>query len=114
VDGVARDALEIMLQYAWPGNVRELRNAVEHAFVTVSSDRITVLDLPAEVRELTGGRRQASSAAISDREERERREVVRALEQTDWNRTQAAKLLGYSRVTLWKKMNRLGIEEPEA
>src|SRR5690606_6324647 len=50
VTGIAHDALQCLMQAPWPGNVRELRNAIEHAFVTISGSTITLLDLPSEVR----------------------------------------------------------------
>src|SRR5690606_6421220 len=50
VSGIAHDALQCLMRAPWPGNVRELRNAIEHAFVTVSGTTITLLALPAEVR----------------------------------------------------------------
>ncbi|MCH5373847.1 MAG: hypothetical protein JJ992_07715, partial [Planctomycetes bacterium] len=112
VDGIARDALHRMLEYPWPGNVRELRNAIEHAFVTVTGDRIGYLDLPAEIREGPESRRatdpKAREVAIAA-DDSERQQIIDALKAVGGNRVEAAKRLGYSRVTLWKKMNRYGI-----
>jgi PAS domain S-box-containing protein len=112
VDGIARDAMQRMMEYPWPGNVRELRNAVEHAFVTVSGDRITYLDLPVEIRQWRGQPPPADAHRPNDETCDERGRILEALERTSWNRTEAAKLLGFSRVTLWKKMGRYGIEPP--
>ena len=50
INDIAQDVMQQMLKYSWPGNVRELRNAIEHAFVTVEGNCLTVLDLPAEIR----------------------------------------------------------------
>jgi two-component system, NtrC family, response regulator HydG len=119
VSGIAHDALQCLMQAPWPGNVRELRNAIEHAFVTVSGSTITLLDLPAEVR-TSSGSSAASSAAkpasataaieLTPQQQAEREEIVAALATTSGNKTEAAKLLGTSRVTLWKKIRRYGIE----
>jgi len=118
VDGIARDALQRMVEYSWPGNVRELRNAIEHAFVTVFGDRIGYLDLPAEVRENRDLPQPSATSSVTaapvrnGAENDERQQILQALQAAGGNRTQAAKMLGYSRVTLWKKMNRYGIQEP--
>ena len=118
VTGIARDALERMMDYDWPGNVRELRNAVEHAFVTVNGDTISLLDLPPDVRrsQPSTGRRPgrttvaATPATLTPEQQQERERIVAALEQTGGNRTAAARLLETSRVTLWKKIRKYAIE----
>ncbi len=115
-NGIARDALQRMMSYDWPGNVRQLRNAIEHACVTVSGDRITILDLPSELRvpnDSQGAGLHDELANLSDDELAERERIVSALRQTDGNRTQAAKLLSISRVTLWKKIGRYAIDVPD-
>ncbi len=113
VKGIARDALHRMLEYPWPGNVRELRNAIEHAFVTGSGDRIRLLDLPLEVRDPGATRRDGARRESSTDEERDERErIVTALHRSAGNQVRAAKALGVSRVTLWKKIKRLEIPIP--
>src|SRR5262245_2292635 len=99
-----------LLEHAWPGNVRELRNAVEHAFVLATGSALQASDLPPlggvalEAPEQAPRRREtAGDAAEAGR-------IRRALEQAGGNRTRAAKALGMSRVTLWHKMRRHGIE----
>ena len=115
VKGIARDALQRMLDYPWPGNVRELKNAIEHAFVTVSGDRITLLDLPPELRSPPGRHTRARHGPmLTPEEQAERRRVLDALQKTGGNRSEAARILGFSRVTLWKKMRRFGIDGHEA
>ncbi len=109
-NGLARDALQRMMNYDWPGNVRQLRNAIEHACVTVSGDRITVLDLPSEVRLPESNQAAVSQPAMSEEERAERERIVDALRKTGGNRTKAAELLGTSRVTLWKKIGRYAID----
>lgn len=113
IDGITREALQRMMDYSWPGNVRELRNAIEHAFVTVSSDRITGSDLPVEIRDGGGSARVSADGGQRSVEElAEREQIIAALQQTNWSRTEASKLLGFSRVTLWKKMKRYDIQTP--
>ncbi len=123
VTGIARDALQCLIQAPWPGNVRELRNAIEHAFVTVAGTTISLLDLPDDVRSsdrpaasralASPSRRDNRPAAIADltpQQQQDRDRILGALEATGGNKTKAAQQLGTSRVTLWKKIRRYGIE----
>jgi two-component system, NtrC family, response regulator HydG len=107
VTGVVEDAMRALMDYPWPGNVRELRNALEGAFVTVRGDRLTLDDLPVEVRRGASGGR----VTLTPEESGERGRIEDALKQAGGSRTRAAAALGVSRVTLWKKMRRLGIHE---
>ncbi|MCA8923479.1 MAG: sigma 54-interacting transcriptional regulator [Planctomycetes bacterium] len=97
------EAWAALERYPWPGNVRELRNALEHAFVTVRGDVLELGNLPGEV----GG----ASPEVQPLEEAhgEREQIVAALQQAGGKKALAASLLGISRVTLWKKLKRLGI-----
>ena len=125
VSSIARDALQRMMDYDWPGNVREFRNALEHAFVTVSGDTISLFDLPIEIRtpvETTAAetqsrtasgatKRSSHQAVLSAEQMDDRQQLVEALEQTGGNKTAAAKLLGVSRVTMWKKARKYGLSD---
>jgi PAS domain S-box-containing protein len=111
VTGIARDALQVMMQYSWPGNVRELRNALEHAFVTVDGETISLFDLPPEMREPEHTTAPEQPASLAPEELKEKKQIAEALKQTDGNRTQAAKLLGTSRVTLWKKIKKYALAD---
>ena len=110
IRGIDPDALKTMLDYAWPGNIRELRNAVEHAFVTVTGDRLRASDLPFEIRAAV----PAPAAPVSrsgDPEERAR--ILEALHRCAGRKADAARRLGISRVTLWHRMRTLGIDPQE-
>ncbi|HET8796675.1 MAG TPA: sigma-54 dependent transcriptional regulator [Thermoanaerobaculia bacterium] len=96
IDEVDASFLEPLQRYAWPGNIRELRNVVESTIVFGSSHRITRRDLPPYLRALFASeeRKQAS----------EREKILGALRAAGWNRNEAARLLGCSRMTLYRKM----------
>ena len=98
---LAGDAMRALMQYDWPGNVRELRNAIEHALVTMAGDVVRAVDLPAEISNV----RKTPSAQVGD----ERTRIEDALKAAHNNRSEAARQLGISRVTLWKKMRKLGL-----
>lgn len=115
VNGIARDALQALMAYTWPGNVRELRNAIEHAFVIVQGECLTLLDLPLDIRQPPAQPQQAQPPrrpAVVDHAERQR--ILAALRLSGGNRTAAAKRLGFSRVTLWKKIRQLQIDPDKA
>jgi len=97
--------LDPLMQYEWPGNVRELRNVVESTLVFCSSDRVTKRDFPPYVRALLASEERKRG---SDREK-----ILAALRSTGWNRSDAAQLLGCSRMTLYRKMVRYGLFEIE-
>jgi two-component system response regulator HydG len=122
VESISAAAMRCLQEHAWPGNVRELRNAIEHAFVTVDDGRIELVDLPESVRlgtspgprvDVPGGGDLAATDAfgLSPREQHERHQILHALEQCGWHRARTAEQLGFSRVTLWKKMRRYRIDE---
>jgi transcriptional regulator with PAS, ATPase and Fis domain len=111
----SEDALAALQQYAWPGNVRELENVVERAVLLGKGDLITRADLPHHVTAVTGPR---SAAATTGRtlkealEEPERQIILEMLRSSNWNRNLTADRLGINRTTLYKKMKRLGLEDP--
>jgi len=111
VNEIAQDALLRLQEYRWPGNVRELKNAIEHAFVTVADNCITLWDLPPEVQRPSVKAFSTSPSSFSLNPAEEIR-IRGALQQAHGNKTEAAKLLGISRVTLWKKLKGLDLQSP--
>ena len=107
VTGFSQPAAEQLLAYNWPGNVRELRNVIQRAVALTRHDTITVEDLPEKIQKY-----QSSSVFIGGddptelvcMEEIERRYVRHVLDAVDGNRTQAAKILGMDRKTLYRKL----------
>lgn len=111
VTEVEPEALAVLLAQRWKGNVRELRNALEHAFVVVQGSSIRVGDLPPELLapEASGVGLVAPPPSAPTPGPDEIRQVLDALREAGGNKTRAARLLGMSRVGLWKKMKRLGL-----
>ncbi len=112
------DAMELMTGYDWPGNVRELRTAIEHAVVLCRGDRITARDLPAQVRiREEPAKLQAETAPTPPPEnslsvlENEKQLIIRALKETDGNRTLAAEKLGMSRRSLHRKLRKYQLDD---
>jgi transcriptional regulator with PAS, ATPase and Fis domain len=109
----ACDALEA---YEFPGNVRELQNAVEYAFVMGEGPILTETELPPEMRgEEPGAHSTVNEPATADAElPAEARRLLRALDRAGGNKERAARILGISRVTLWRKLKGLGLLEQES
>lgn len=102
-------AMRMMMDYPWPGNVRELANAVEHGIVCAENKVVTPDSLPQDVRSYSGD--SVSPPAPLDNEEAERRQaILDALEQAKGSRAVAATLLGIDRTTLWRHMQKLGLQ----
>jgi two-component system response regulator AtoC len=110
------DATNTLLTYDWPGNVRELRTAIEHGVVMATGPKITIRDLPANVRQavsaaLPGGvtpeKAYGEKSSPLDLHATENRLIMQALATTNGNITAAAKKLGISRRTLHRKINEM-------
>jgi DNA-binding NtrC family response regulator len=107
------EAMESLLAYDWPGNVRELKGAIDSGVTLATGPKVALRDLPLTVR---GGAHVLAPqpASISDEmnvHDNERRLIVRALEESGGNRTEAAKKLGISRRTLHRRLNELRLPE---
>jgi DNA-binding NtrC family response regulator len=113
VNDFTPDALEAIMRHDWPGNVRELRTAVEHAVVLARGERISLRDLPGNVRPAGAGAAPGGWTGPPDLTvaEAEKQLIIRALKESEGNRTTAAKKLGMSRRTLHRKLHFYHLEE---
>ena len=108
------DALRALLGYGWPGNVRELENALEYAVAVCKGQTILPEDLPAELQ--PAGREAALAAGLAAPlagpaapAPAEATLLERTLEAHRWRRIDAARALGISRATLWRRMREAGL-----
>jgi len=108
IGGLSAAAMAALERYDWPGNIRELRNAVEYAFVLCPGATIDLAHLPARICQTLPVCRPAVLPAAPTEEEKGA--LVRVLQQCDGNQSQAARLLGISRVTLWKRIKKHGLD----
>ncbi len=110
--GFSDAALDRLAAYGWPGNVRELRNVIERAVILCTASLIDEQHLVISAAERQG---RAAPPALQPRveslEQMERRVIARVLEETGWQKTRSAQILGINRTTLWQKIKRYGIEQ---
>ena len=117
VPELSADAIAALSAWAWPGNIRELRNVMDRAILLAGEGMLTAeaLGLPVSVtprREPVAVGLGAASNLRDERDAAEKRAVLEALEKTDGNQTQAAKLLGVSRRTLVSRLQQYGLTKP--
>ena len=114
IRGLTAGARNLIMSYSWPGNVRQLESAIERAILLCEGNEIEVEDLPVEIRQ-----EGTSAAAFNFKlppegisfDEVERSLITQAMEQTNWNITRAAKLLGLSFRTLQYRLEKFGIKK---
>jgi PAS domain S-box-containing protein len=109
IAGVSESAMARLLAHHYPGNVRELENAIEHAFVICAGPIIELADLPSQFAATRPAVAPRSAADLGPLETAEAAAIREALAAGDGHRGDAARRLGVSRNTLWRKMRRYGI-----
>jgi two-component system response regulator HydG len=112
ITGIEKGALDSLMAYSWPGNVRELINVIQHAFVLchegdIQPEHLPVLGQQEPARLLQMPERKTAPCQIS------RERLLDALAQTGGGKGEAARILGVSRVTLWKWMKRYDLQVQE-
>jgi len=133
VEGVTDDVLNAFMKYPWPGNIRELEHAIEHAFVLCHGKNITLEHIPMEIIDYSGPVNRYSGQFSQIHEDRgipaiplrsaktvvqdeyigdETQRLLSVLEKTAWNKAKAARILGISRQTLYRKIRDKNIIEP--
>jgi DNA-binding NtrC family response regulator len=106
---LARDAAAALRDYAWPGNVRELQHTIARAF-EAAAGTVTLAHLPAEVLDAPAVEPAESLTRRPTLDDVERRYIASTLKHVRGNQTEAAKILGISRKSLWEKRKRYGLE----
>ena len=110
IQTINREAMDLLCRYSWPGNVRELENVIERAVALSAGSEIYADDLPEYIRNLSVEIYRRASSGTPTLEEQEKNYILWVLDKCDWNKTKAAKIMDIDRVSLWRKMKRMGIE----
>jgi DNA-binding NtrC family response regulator len=111
VKSLAPSVYHLLIRSRWPGNVRELENAIERAVLVAKGTEITVGDLPESIREESPGAADFVIPAHRTLAEIEKMAIVQTLQRTNWNKQEAAQILGLYRPTLYSKMKKHDIQD---
>jgi len=106
--GISNDAMELLMSYTWPGNVRELKSAFEYAFVTCQELVIQPYHFPPPLNSALNAFRNTQTPHLN-RTDMKKQQLIEALERAGGNQSQAADILGISRVTVWNRMKKFGV-----
>lgn len=112
IQGIAVEALSLLMAYDWPGNIRELENVIERAFILCNEGLIGISHLPGELtaHELTAG---VDADVRFAHDILDAQAIRAALERNAFNRLAAARELGIHKTTLFRRIKKLGIPLPE-
>jgi two-component system, NtrC family, response regulator HydG len=114
IEGISREALNALVEYDWPGNVRELKSAFEFAFVSCRDGMIAPKHLPPHILgKESSPVRSATPALGHSLGEFKKQRLVEALRAAGGNQTEAARILGISRTSVWQQTKRFGIRAGE-
>jgi len=105
VKELSMEALRLLSEYDWPGNVRELKSAIEYAVIGCQSSVVQEDDLPPEIHPTLDGGDEVSNGPVTD----EKTSLQQALDRAGGNRAKAARLLGISRATFYRRLADLNI-----
>ena len=125
-EGYGWALMELLKSFRWPGNVRELEHVIERACVLCHGATITREDLPREIFEYDGDQQESHETGkkadnlkdgepykvdvAADNLEPENERILRVLRQTAGNKAMAARILGFDRSTLYRKIRNYGID----
>jgi len=101
VINLSPDVIEFMLNYSWPGNVRELENMIEHGVILSTGNAVTMAELPQDIIHPLPAEEKTIEAVTKSH-------ILQVLEETKGNISEAAKILGVQRMTLYNKLKKYG------
>jgi DNA-binding NtrC family response regulator len=113
VGGIDNDALEALMNHRWPGNVRELEHTIERAVLMGRKPTIGVADLPQSMiaTALNDAPLEKAVAKGYTLHALEREYIQRVMENTKGNKTEAARILGVDRTTLYRKLDEYKVSD---
>jgi two-component system response regulator HydG len=108
IRGISNETMSLLMSYSWPGNVRELRSAFEYALVVCHESLIQPCHLPTGIIYNQDQSRTPVNSTVTAKDI-QKRELIEALRKSRGNQSQAARLLGISRVTVWNRIKKYKI-----
>jgi PAS domain S-box-containing protein len=113
ISRLSQNAMEKFMRYSWPGNIRELKSALEYAFVIADQGSIELEHLPPKIAEFSNsGNTEANSVSppLRHNDLSKKELLINALKQSQGNQSEAARILGINRVTVWNRMKKYKID----
>ena len=107
VVGFTDDVTRLFEKYPWPGNLREMQNAIKRAVLLCQDDYVSLLHLPIEIASYSGEEQQPTQSLYKNKHEKDL--IIEALQQTNGNKSKAARLLDIDRKTLYNKLKQYDI-----
>src|ERR671939_1315264 len=114
VKSIAPAAYHVLIRHRWPGNVRELENVIERGVLVTKGSEITVTDLPESLRSESTTAAEFVIPPHRTLAEIDKMAIVQTLQRTNWNKQEAAQILGLYRPTLYSKMKKHDIRDQRA
>jgi DNA-binding NtrC family response regulator len=114
VRSISPAVYHLLIRNRWSGNVRELENAIERSVLVCKGQEITPSDLPESIRDTVAGAHDFTIPPHRTLAEIERMAIVQTLQRTNWNKQEAAHILGLYRPTLYSKMKKHEISDGRA
>jgi DNA-binding NtrC family response regulator len=109
IQEISSDAMKVLMDHNWPGNVRQLENALSYAVIISQEETIKRKHMPPFLLKEAAG--EPARISLS---ENERGLILQALEESNWNKHDAARRLQLSRSTLYSKIRRYGLGKRDA
>jgi PAS domain S-box-containing protein len=109
INGISNETMELLVKYPWPGNIRELKSAFEFAFVSCSRGMIEPQHLPQNILADRHPPQAAADPPI-DLDAIKKQRLIQALESSKGNQSEAARMLGISRTSVWNQMKKFGLK----
>jgi two-component system, NtrC family, response regulator HydG len=106
VEGITPECLQLLSSYRWPGNVRELENAVERGVILMRGEHLTEKSLPLPIQKQKNEGSGGGIAQATSLQEVEKQQILKTLEETSGNKSEAARRLGITRKTLQNKLQK--------
>ena len=110
VQGITPECMDVLVRYPWPGNVRELENTIERGVILMRGEYLDVAGLPIAIQRWAGMNPKQKTGRPATLREAERLLILKTLEETGGNRSEAARRLQITRKTLLNKLKKYGVE----
>ncbi len=107
ITAISSDVQKVFMEYPWPGNVRELEHVLEHALILCKQKMITIDTMPESLKEFIG----TKNIRLQEIDIDDPQTILHVLEKAKWNRAEAARQLGISRSTFYRKIEELRIKD---